>query len=365
MTLDFYFARRFVQSFLMVGVIFLVLIVLVELFEQIRKFQDADLGIVRLLSLSLLNAPQSMSDVLPLLVILSAILLFVGLARTSELVVTRAIGRSGLRALLAPVSVTAVIGLLAVTTLNPITAATSERYDELVARWRNDESAALSLSSEGLWLRQSGPDTQSVVHALKIDQDADTLSQISILTYQRGGGPIRRIEADTAELEDGKWILQNGKVWPLGPGTSPEHQSETFAEMTIPTSLTPDQILDSVGRTDGTSIYKMPAKIRQMKAAGFSTTRFEIWYQSELARPLFLVAMVLVGAAFTMRHVRFGGTGVAVLASVLLGFTLYFIRNFAEVLGENGQLPVALAAWAPPVAAVMLTAGLLLYAEDG
>jgi lipopolysaccharide export system permease protein len=74
---------------------------------------------------------------------------------------------------------------------------------------------------------------------------------------------------------------------------------------------------------------------------------------------------VLVGAAFTMRHTRLGGTGISVLVSVLLGFMLYFIRNFAQILGENGQLPVALAAWAPPVAALMLTFGMLLHAEDG
>ena len=85
----------------------------------------------------------------------------------------------------------------------------------------------------------------------------------------------------------------------------------------------------------------------------------------ELARPLFLVAMVLVGAAFTMRHTRLGGTGIAVLTSVLLGFALYFVHNFARILGENGQIPILLAAWAPPVASILLTMGLLLHAEDG
>ncbi len=51
--------------------------------------------------------------------------------------------------------------------------------------------------------------------------------------------------------------------------------------------------------------------------------------------------------------------------AVLLGFGLYFIRNFAQILGENGQVPVAMAAWAPPIASIMLTLGLLLHAEDG
>ena len=97
----------------------------------------------------------------------------------------------------------------------------------------------------------------------------------------------------------------------------------------------------------------------------FSPRRHKVWLQTELARPLFLIAMVLVASAFTMRHTRSGGTGIAVLSAVLLGFGLYFIRSFAQILGENGQIPVFLAAWAPPVAAIMLALGLLLHREDG
>ena len=77
------------------------------------------------------------------------------------------------------------------------------------------------------------------------------------------------------------------------------------------------------------------------------------------------MAMVLVASAFTMRHTRSGGTGVAVLLAILLGFGLYFIRSFSQILGENGQIPVVLSAWAPPVAAVFLALGLLLHKEDG
>ena len=85
----------------------------------------------------------------------------------------------------------------------------------------------------------------------------------------------------------------------------------------------------------------------------------------QLALPVLLVAMVLVGDGFTMRHTRFGRTGLMVMMALALGFTLYFIRNFAAILGENGQIPVVLAAWGPPVAAVLLPLGLLLHLEDG
>ena len=109
----------------------------------------------------------------------------------------------------------------------------------------------------------------------------------------------------------------------------------------------------------------LPGFIDNLEAAGFSARRYAVWYQMELARPIFLMALVLVAAAFTMRHVRTTNTGASVLVAIMLGFSLHYIRNFAQVLGENGQIPVILAAWAPPVASLMLALGIVLHMEDG
>ena len=93
MRLDLYFARRFIQSFLMIGVVFLTLMMLIDMVEQLRRFEGIELGFGKLFRLMLLNTPSAIKDILPLLMILSTIVLFVGLARSSELVVTRAVGR--------------------------------------------------------------------------------------------------------------------------------------------------------------------------------------------------------------------------------------------------------------------------------
>ncbi|MGR3616658.1 MAG: LPS export ABC transporter permease LptG [Paracoccaceae bacterium] len=367
MKLDRYFARRFMQSFLMIGAIFMALIIMVDIIEQVRRFEGEDVSFGQMLLITLLSAPAAISEILPLIMILSTIVLFVGLARSSELVVTRATGRSGIRALAAPITMAMVIGGLTVTTLNPIVAATSRRAQELIDEYRNGGTAVLSLSGEGLWLRQGGFHGQSVIHANGYSGAAAQIEllDVTIIAFGSQNTPVRQIRAETAKLNGTDWVLKNAKAWPLATGLNPETHSATHDELHLPTTLTEERIRDSIGRPSGVSIYNMQETIRELNEAGFSTRRYEVWFQVELARPLFLIAMVLVGAAFTMRHTRFGGTGVAVLAAVLLGFSLYFVRNFAQVLGENGQLPVALAAWAPPIASILLTIGLLLHAEDG
>ena len=365
MTLHLYFARRFAMSFLLITVILFVLIALTGLLEEARRDYVDAVTFRDLLRLTLLNTPQTINVILPLNMVLATVVLFLSMARSSEMVITRAAGRPALKTLASPVVVAFLIGLMAVGMFNPIVAATSQQYEQTSQSYRSGGASTLSISAEGLWLRQGTADGQTVIRAWRSNNDGSVLYEVTFISYIRDGGPVRRIEAKSAALGPEGWKLRDAKAWPLQAGVNSEGNAERFETLTLPSTLTLDRIRDSFGKAGAISVYELPAFIRQLEVAGFSPRRHRVWLQSELARPLFLIAMVLVASAFTMRHTRSGGTGVAVLSAVLLGFGLYFIRSFAQILGENGQIPVLLAAWAPPVAAVLLALGLMLHREDG
>lgn len=364
MILHYYFARRFLWVFLAVTAVFFALLTLVDLVEQMRRF-DSSVGFGEVLRVTMLNTPEGLYQILPLIMILSTVTLFLSLARSSEMVVARASGRSALTALAAPVAVGLIIGLLAVAIGNPIVAATSKRYHDLRELYRNGGTSTLSIGQDGLWLRQGDANGQTVIRAARANPDATVLFDVSFVTYLATGGPARRIEAASATLKEGAWEIRNAKEWPLSRGQNPEEGTRKLGMLTIPSTLTQDAIRDSFGKPSAVSVWDLPGYITQLEDAGFSARRHAVWLHMELARPMFLMAMVLVGAAFTMRHTRLGKTGLAVLAAIMLGFGLYYIRNFAQILGENGQINPVLAAWAPPVASVLLSLGLILNMEDG
>jgi lipopolysaccharide export system permease protein len=365
MILHFYFARRFLLSFTLIAVILFTLVALTGLLEEARRSFAVPATFGDLVMLTLLDTPQKINLILPLVMVLATIVLFLGMARSSEMVITRASGRSALHTLVSPLVVAFGIGVLAVAVFNPFVAATSKKYEQMSDAFRSGSGAALSISEEGLWLRQGSTQGQTVIRAWRSNYDGSVLYDVTFVAYAPEGGPVRRIEARSAALGPDGWLLRDAKSWPLETGVNAEGNAQRFETLTLPSSLTLDSIRDSFGKAGAISIYDLPAFIRQLEFSGFSPRRHQVWLQSELARPLFLLSMVLVASAFTMRHTRSGGTGLAVLSAVLLGFGLYFIRSFAQILGENGQIPVLLAAWAPPVAAIMLALGLLLHREDG
>jgi lipopolysaccharide export system permease protein len=363
MILDRYLARRFLGSFGATLAIFFGILALVDLIEQVRRFGDEAEGLWPLLALTLLNVPSGLYEILPLVAIIAAIAMFLGLARSSELVVTRGSGRSGLRTLLGPSVVALLLGAMAVAAFNPIVAATSREFESRVDRL-NGEASALALSDDGLWLRQGGATGAAVIRAERSNLDGTELSGVTFLTYGTDGRPLARIEAGSARLGDGRWTLGQAKVWAL-EARNPEAGAQIHESWTLPSTLTADQIRDSFGDPSSIAIWELPRFIGRLEEAGFAAQRHRVFLQMELAQPAFLLAMVLIGAGFTMRHQRGRRTGMMVLGAILTGFSVYFLRNLSLTLGEAGQVAPALAAWAPPLAAIALALALLLHLEDG
>lgn len=365
MKLDFYFAKRFMSTLLGLFLLFFAFYVLLDMVEELRQFDVNKIGFLSILHLTALNVPAGLYRILPLIVILATITMFLNLARKSELVVTRAAGRSALRSLVAPVLVAFLLGCLAVAMFNPIVAATTKQYETVASRYSERKTSVLSISKEGLWLRQGNEDGQIVIRAERSNLDGTHLFAVSFVAFSNEGAPTYRVEAESAMLTEGAWVLENTKKWDFVGTGIPEQTATKSPKMKITSDLTPDQIRDSFGTPSAIPVWELPSFINRLERAGFSARQHRVWLQMELALPLMLSAMVMIGAGFTMRHTRFGKTGMMVLLAILTGFTVFFIRNFSQILGENGQIPIMLAAWATPIAAVLMTLGLLLHLEDG
>lgn len=363
MILHRYFARRFLTVFLSTFAIFFAMLFVIDLIDQVRRFRAEEAGLLQIMALSLLNVPQFIYMILPLIMILATIALFLSLARSSELVVTRAAGRSALAALLGPVTVALLIGAIAVAAFNPIVAATSREYEQRAGDLRGRPSV-LALSEDGLWLRQGDERGQAVINAERANLDGTELQGVTVITFDPRGAPDRRISAASARLLQGAWDLRDVKVWPLS-ADNPESEAMDLVSFTLASTLTPAQIRDSFGTPAQVAIWDLPRFIAQLQEAGFTARRHLVFFHMELALPAFLIAMVLIGAAFTMQHQRGGRTGVMVLFAILLSFAVYFLRNFAQILGETGEVPVLLAAWVPPLVGIGFALGLILHLEEG
>ncbi|MEL6477971.1 MAG: LPS export ABC transporter permease LptG [Pseudomonadota bacterium] len=371
-TLGLYIARRFtVNALFAFGAVF-ALIVLVDLVELMRSNRKGLAEFSDLVGMAFLHAPSLTITAAPFTMLLASMVCFATLARRSELVVTRAAGVSAWRLTLPALGAALLLGVVAFAIYNPVASALADRFKHLEERYFDKSSSSLSVAGQGIWLRQGDELGQTVLRADRASGPIDRLWDVTVFRFDQEDRLYQRIDARSAVLEDQSWRLTGVKRWDLQPGAEADAATqmiETAAtlseEVRLPTDLTVDRIAESFAAPETISFWALPGFIGLLEDSGFSSDRHWMHYITLLATPVVFFAMVLIGAAFSMRHARFGGLGGMALGCILTGFGYFFISDIATALGASGAIPVMLAGWAPPVSAVLLALGLLLHLEDG
>lgn len=364
MILERYLIRRVALTFLMVSGIFLSMLLLLDMVEQLRRLAAQSPGFAQVLRLSALNLPEGFYEIAPLVLMLAGMWVGLSWSRSSEFVVIRATGRSVPHLLIVPALVVLVASAGFVAVMNPMVAGASREYSRVLAQVRGTASSVAVLSDEGLWLRQADAGGQTVIHAQRAEETGTILHDVTFLVFHATGGITTRLSAERADLRPGLWELSEVKLWELSD-PNPEQSAQRSDTLALPTDLTPEQIRDSFAQVRAIPLAQLPGFIATLERAGFSALEHRMRLNMELALPVLLTGMMLLSLALSIHHMRAGGAGIRALVTILAGFSLFFLRNFAQVLGESGQIPVVLAAWGLPVATVLFAIGIMLNLEEG
>jgi lipopolysaccharide export system permease protein len=358
-TLGRYLATRFLRS---VGAVFAVLFVVIYLgdfVELLRRASDAQRASASLLAyLALLRTPTIAEQVLPFAVLGGAMFAFVGLSRRLELVIARAAGVSVWQFLGPPVLIVLLIGVVATTLYNPLSASLKQKASQIETSIFGRTTRADADTS--MWIRQRSLDGQSsILRAERSSDGGARLSGVTAFVYDSQGRFLERVEAQRATLDPGAWTITDARVF--GPGDEPK----VAPVYKLGTSLSPEQVTQSFVHPASVSFWKLPEISRRTEAAGLDAAAYRMQYQTLMARPLLLLAMVLIAATVSLRFFRFGGVGQMVSGGVGAGFVLYVATKLTGDLGGAGLLSAPVAAWSPAIVGSMLGTLVLLHQEDG
>jgi len=363
--LSWYISRRFIGAFFGALGVIMGLIYLFDVVELMRRAAThGDVGLSVILEMAFFKLPQMVQIILPFAVMIGAMIAFWGMTRSRELVVTRSAGISAWQFLSPILIVALLIGLFNVVAFNPLAATLFRRYEKLqdITLAHNNGNSLLS-GETGLWLRETQASGQMMVlHAVAPRQEGFDLlmHQISVYFSDPENHFLYGLEAGSGQLKNG--LLQMIDVNKFTPGAPTEH----FDHVDIPTQLTLASILDNVASPETISFWELPRFIRFFESTGFSASRQKLYYQSLLASPLLLLAMVLVAAVFSLKpNLRSGGIMIRLVGGVVAGFVFYFMSKVVYALGLSSTLPASLAAWAPTVVAGLFGSGALFHLEDG
>ena len=128
-TLSVYIGRNFLLSFVVLFGLFLLLILLFDTVELMRRAAaKPNVSFSLVMEMALLKLPHMGQQVFPFAVLFGGMMAFWRLTRTHELVITRAAGVSVWQFLLPVIGIAFLLGFIQIGILNPLASTTVTRF---------------------------------------------------------------------------------------------------------------------------------------------------------------------------------------------------------------------------------------------
>lgn len=358
-TLSRYIGKSFLINF---GALMLMLLGIVYIFDTIELLRRASnheqATTLLMFMMSALKLADVGQQVIPFGILFGTIYTCWKLNRTSELVVIRSAGLSVWQFLAPMVLAAMAFGVFATVVINPLSAFFISKYDQMEVIYLQKNNDLMTVSRTGIWLRQPQDEGYALMHADTFDKESWQFRGVTVFFFDREDTFESRIDSPTVFLKDGRWQMQSALI-------NNRDSAERVELKEIPTNMTPEKIEESFADPEMLSFWRIPEYIGIMEETGLPTTRLQIHFQSLLAQPFLLAAMVLLAATFSLRPPRFGGTGAMIALGVAIGFFIFFMESVLHAFGVSQKIPTYLAAWTPCAVSLLLGMTALLHMEDG
>lgn len=340
---------------LVVG-IFFGIILLVEFLDTGRFNQTAELaGPWASMGLAFLSALRWSLLGLPVTVLIGAIVGLIDLHSHREMIIINASGHSIWRAMLWPVLMVLVAGVVVTTVIDSFAIRAYQQLDAAQIGW----GRAYGVQNRETWFSQSGEDGNYMLYARSVLQGGEELRQISVLRLLPEGSEGARIHAARAVLEPGRWMLEDGVVLDVNRSPQP------FSRMELSTIATPSELSLKLGTAEDMSWLSLWQSLNAGISDRFARAAAETRFQKLNAMPTLLVGSLLIAFAFTGGYRRTGHYGWTIVYGIVLGLVVFVITEMADRAGSAGVLDPIVAAWGPALTAVVIGLSVILRKEDG
>ena len=139
---------------------------------------------------------------MPFCILVGAMSCYLSLSRRLELVVARAAGISAWQFMTPALISALVLGALATTVYNPVSAGMQERARQMEADLFGEDRGGQDAS--GFWVNQVTSEGQSIINAASSQDQGSHLTGLTVFRFTPGGQFKERIEARDAFLEPGR-----------------------------------------------------------------------------------------------------------------------------------------------------------------
>ncbi len=335
--IDKYFLGRFVKTMIFSLLVFIIVFIVVTLIEQLDKFIDRETELLVILKYYFFMIPNTLIQVLPVSMLMSALFTTGQFARKGELTAIKAAGISIYRLFL-PVYIFAVF-------VSIFAFWFGERY-AFDAEKKKEDIWTYEVMKENIRLKQRKQDIsfqETNDRFVKIGEFIGFKNLgLRVIIEQKEGSRIKTsIYADSIIYTEGNWILKSVTKREFNPDEVltkyPELAVEDF-------NFIPEDLFNIEIKPKNMDLEELDQYMKKLQIMGNPIEEFLVTYHHKIAFPFVNLIVVLLGLPLATQKWG-GGAALGFGLCLFITFMYYMIMIFSEAFGVKGYLHPVAAAW--------------------
>jgi len=341
-----YILNLFSKTLIEVTLIFFSLILIINLFEEIKFLENEDVGTYYPIFLSLLNTPSVIFDILPFIFLISTLFFFIKLIDKNELSIFKYTGITNNQILSSVVFFSLILGLFLIFAFYTFSSKLKNQYLLMKNKFSSDDKYLAVITENGLWIRDEINETINITNADKINNNK--LNNISIVQFDKNFNLIQIIESKEVNIKTKNWIITN-------PLITKNNTTERLEQLNFESNFDIEKINNLFSNLSSMSLMQLNKLEKDYFDLGYSTVGIEVYENKIYSTPIYLAIMTLLSGIIMFNSKYKKSKLFNIILGIFLSVVIYYVNYFSGLLGENGRIPIILSVWLPLIILMLIS----------
>ncbi len=326
-----YIIKNFLKKIYNISLIFLLLIFILSILEELKFFKDIEANFMFPYFLTFLNVPITLFEIFPFIFFISAQFFFYDLLKKDELNLLKKNGLSNLKILKILFFLSIFIGVFNILIYYNFASKLKFYYSDIKNNLSKDNKYLAMVTENGLWIKDEIYDKKYIIKSKFIKNQY--LGENIINEFDTDFKLIRTIRANKIDISKKEWII-------IDPIITINNQTENIkGNIKISSNFNSDlinNIFSNISSFDLITLYDLK---RNYKRLGYSTDEITIQLLKLFSTPLFYGIYTIFSIIIMFNFTKNNSLIFHVIIGVLLCVIIYYINFIFNSLGINGKLP--------------------------
>ena len=355
-TYEKYIIKNFTTKFITISFVFLSLIIILSILDEISFFKNLDINFLFPYFLTILGSPITLFEIFPFIFLLTTQFLFYDMFRKDELNLLKSNGLSNIKIIKILFLLSILIGLFNVFVFYSFASKLKFHYTDIKNKFSDDNKYLAVVTDSGLWLKDEVNNSTLIVKANYIEDNF--LINVVINEFDTDFNLLKTIQSSKVNINNKYWIIDKPII------TKDNITKKKDSLLNFKTNFDQEKINNLFSNIATLNLIELFDLKKDYEKLGYSSDEIVIHLLMLSSTPLLYGVLTVLSSIIMFNLKKNKSLIFHIILGIFMSVVIYYVNFLFSSLGNTGKIPIFASIFLPILfISIIATIGLIRVNE--